>query len=127
MSDRLSQGQLAVLDQFNRIPVITKEIPDYWNPKPITNRQIDRLEARGFIEPTGRSAFMYRLTKKGASRIGAEICKSCDGATHPQEAACLHCGVTKDWAQARASDDIRDKCDRHTGVGTYSCEWPKEG
>lgn len=24
-------------------------------------------------------------------------------------------------------DDIRDKCDRHTGMGTYACEWPKEG
>jgi len=102
MSERLSQGQLEVLDQFNRIPVITKEIPDYWNPKPLTNRQIDRLEERGFIETTGRSAFMYRLTEKGASHIGAELCKSCGGATHPQEAACLHCGATKAWAQGKS-------------------------
>lgn len=48
--NRLSPGQLAVLDQFNRIARIMKETPHYWDPKPLTNRQIDRLEARGFIE-----------------------------------------------------------------------------
>lgn len=110
MSSRLSQGQVAVLDQFNRVTRITKQIPEYWNPKPLLNDQIDRLEARGFIEQDGpaqrghmsHSSF-YKITEKGASCIGAKVCASCGGATHEQEAACLHCGHTKPWAQTSLS------------------------
>lgn len=100
--NRLSPGQLAILEQFNRVARITKEIPHYWDPKPLTNSQIDRLEARGFIErddgSQSRHAGFYKITEKGAARIGMEVCKPCGGATHPDEAACIHCGKTKSWA-----------------------------
>ena len=104
---RLSPGQLAVLERFNKNTRIGKEIPEYWNPKPLLNDQIDRLEARGFIEQDGprqlglmsHSSF-YKITTKGAARIGMEVCKPCGGATHPNEAACIHCGKMKEWIEA---------------------------
>ena len=103
MSERLSQGQLSVLEIFNSKPMITKSVPHYWDPKPLLNDQIDRLEARGFIKCEDASqpdlAQFFKLTEKGAARIGAVLCKACGAATHPQEAACLHCGATKPWAE----------------------------
>jgi hypothetical protein len=102
MSERLSQGQLDVLEMFNSKPMINKSVPHYWDPKPLMNDQIDRLAARGFIKCEDLSqpelAQFFKLTEKGAARIGMELCKSCESATHPQEAACLHCGSTKTWA-----------------------------
>jgi hypothetical protein len=105
-NDRLSPGQMSVLDRFNRLTRITKETPEYWNPKPLLNDQIDRLEARGFIEQDGphqsghmsHSSF-YKITTKGAARIGMQVCEPCGGATRPDEAACIHCGKLKTWAE----------------------------
>lgn len=99
--ERLSSGQLTILEEFKKQVLITKEIPEYWNPKPLVNDQIDRLEARGFIAcDRGRDGFsrLYRITQKGAVRIGMETCDSCNCLTHPDEAACIHCGSTKPWA-----------------------------
>ena len=102
MSARLSQGQLAVLEMFNSKPMINRVVPHYWDPKPLVNDQIDRLEARGFIKCEDVSqpslAQFFKLTEKGAARIGAELCSRCGAATHPQESACLHCGALKSWA-----------------------------
>jgi hypothetical protein len=93
---RVSPGQMALLEKAGRNGLITKAIPEYWDPKPSVNGQIDRLVARGFLRPDGTSFF--RLTEAGLSKIGLVKCEACNCATHPDEAACMHCGKMKSWA-----------------------------
>jgi hypothetical protein len=96
--ERLSSGQLAILEEFKNRPLILKSVPEYWDPHSLANDQIDRLLARGFIREQDSNTRFYEITDKGAARIGMERC-SCGCPTHPQEAACIHCGKTKDWAK----------------------------
>lgn len=52
--------------------------------------------------PDAKPAFRRDEHKAWAARMSApsttETCKECGGETHPNEAACIHCGSEKEWA-----------------------------
>jgi len=52
--------------------------------------------------PDAKPAFRRPDHKAWAARMvepsETETCKACGGETHPDEAACIHCGTAKEWA-----------------------------
>lgn len=59
---------------------------------------ISPLVKRGLLE--WHKKHFLRLTEAGATAAqDYEQCSACGEPTHTQEAACIHCGKTKRWAQ----------------------------
>lgn len=91
---RLSSGQIKIIERAKQ-SLIVKTIPEYWNPRPRENDQINRLVDRGILEPVGQ---FYRLSMEYLEANDLVRCE-CGGSSHKNEAACIHCGKTKDWAK----------------------------
>jgi hypothetical protein len=50
-------------------------------------------------KPDAKPGFRSQHLKLWHARVTSpEACEKCGGETHPDEAACIHCGATKSWA-----------------------------
>jgi hypothetical protein len=80
--------RVAKIDDFGRPWIIAYSCPEFF------------LEGRGLLAK-GNEPFVYRITPAGREALhpGAYETCSCGERTHRDEAACVHCGVTKDWAR----------------------------
>ncbi len=55
----------------------------------------DRPDAKPAFRRADHKAWAARMTEPTAT----DTCKACGEEAHPHEAACIHCGTTKDWAE----------------------------
>lgn len=77
-NQRISQGQADILIEACRLKVIFKEIGDYWDPRPLGNAQIDRLEKRGMLAKSENSR-SYRITDLGRAALDQHMINDANG------------------------------------------------